>query len=193
MELSREAGTSWTCARPLTFDCLDRNKLLQKLRPLVSFEAEYVCWQGLLANVEGILQTPWGCSLLRMARGIKHGAPESPALFAEAESEFSWALFLIYMTIWMMARYGLPRLLFYDKFNSLGLCCSALRLNLAKCQLHCSPTCPGPHAMELQAAKLEGAECLEVMVFKLRVGMMVDELVLLWQHGPVRSSVDSAS
>ena len=45
-----------------------------------------------------------------------------------------------------------------------------LRLNLSKCQLYCSPTCPGPHLMEVAGETLTASECLDVMGIKLRVG-----------------------
>ena len=47
------------------------------MRPLVSCGAEFVCWQQLLTNIEGILQSPWG-----FVAGVA---------LAEASVEYDWS------------------------------------------------------------------------------------------------------
>ena len=199
MELSREWGQGFAAAKldlNKAFDCVSREKLLAKLRPMVSCEAEFVCWQGLLTNVVGILQTPWGSSSLPMNSGIKQGAPESPAMFAhlaecallEARDEFCWndqprvfdgldqeeALYMDDGVLWTPT----VRLLQQRVQDLQGVLLRyGLTLNLSKCQLYCSPTCVGEHSMTIDGVVLRNAGYLDIMGLRMRVGMTVYELV----------------
>ena len=199
MELSREWGASFAAIKldlAKAFDCLDRGTLLAKLRTRVTCEAEYVCWQRLLTNIEGVLQSPWGCSTLPMDKGIKQGAPESPGLFAfmagaaldEAASEHRWAeqdrVFqgmeheqMLYMDDGFLWTPTVAALKTRVQQLSTVLQKYGLKLNVAKCQLYCSPYCQQPHRMELAGVTLDAVEYLDVMGLKMKVGMSVYELV----------------
>ena len=52
-----------------------------------------------------------------------------------------------------------------------------LSLNLKKCQLYCTPACPGPHAVTVQNITLTGSECLEIMGLSLYQGVTMTSLV----------------
>ena len=177
MELSREWGAGFAAIKldlSKAFDCLSREALLRKMRPLVSCGAEFVCWQQLLTNIEGILQSPWG-----FVAGVA---------LAEASVEYDWSgqqrVFqgmeheqMLYMDdgfLWTPTVADLR-----SRILQLGVVLRryGLRLNLAKCQLYCSPYCTGPHAMELEGVQLVAVDSLDVMGLKMKVGMSVYELV----------------
>ena len=199
MELSREWGTGFAALKldlSKAFDSLRREPLLQKIRPLVTCQAEFACWQGLLNNVVGLLQTPWGSSSVPMDVGIKQGAPESPALFSfmaeqallEASTEHAWSdqarVFpgldpeeILYMDDGVLWTHDIPRLRVRVIQLQAALLKYGLRLNLAKCQLYCAPTCQGPRNMHLDGVTLADAGHLDVMGVRMRVGMTIYELV----------------
>ena len=84
MEMSREWGTAFAAVKldlHKAFDCLDRDMLLRKIRPLVTCEAEFVCWQGLSLECRGILQTPWGVQFSANEQGHTTGFPRIPRSF----------------------------------------------------------------------------------------------------------------
>ena len=63
------------------FDSVKRSKLLMKLRSKLGNTEEYRVWEGLLNGTQASLQTPWGTNNVKVGRGIRQGAVESPRLF----------------------------------------------------------------------------------------------------------------
>ena len=52
-----------------------------------------------------------------------------------------------------------------------------LTLNLRKCQLYCTPSCPTPHSLRMGEFVLQGLEGLEVMGLKFAQGMTISNLI----------------
>ena len=137
-----------------------------------------------------------GVSQLEMASGIKQGAAESPMLFAfimevalrEAGVEFEWGklrrilpemassdlLFMDDGVLWARDCSDLTK-----KISDFALVLQryGLTLNLRKCQLYCTPSCPTPHSLRMGEFVLQGLEGLEVMGLKFAQGMTISNLI----------------
>ena len=178
------------------FDSLSRQALLDKLYQRLGGTAEFYCFQALLCDVEATLQTAWGTSRVPMHSGIKQGASESPQLFGfimevalqEASTEFRWEdrqrvlpeiehADLLYMddgVLWSRNCQELKQKI--EEFSTV-LERYGLSLNLKKCQLYCTPACPGPHELCLQSIKLRGQEGLDVMGIRLYQGVSSTSII----------------
>ena len=197
-ELCREWGVPLAVFKldlEKAFDKLDRGKLLQKLEERLGPGAEMNCWRGLLRGTVGVLQTPWGCSDLRMNTGIKQGAVESPTFFAwvaelimeETAMKYSWRdavhVFqdfpmeeMMYMDDGMLWNSQLSNLQTRVEQLSVEFASFGLHLNLQKCQLCASSSVAGPRQIRVHGEVVDALDSLEVMGLTLRIGMSVYEL-----------------
>ena len=198
-ELSREWGAP-LCALKVdlnkAFDCVDRRQLLHKLQEHMGPCAELGCWAGLMSDVTGVLQTPWGSSHLEMPSGIKQGAIESPSMFgfiAETALEETrvlngWSdlprLFegmreeeCVYMDDGCLWSNGLKVMQKKIEAYAQHLKTYGLSINLEKCQLYCAPRCQGAAILRLQGSELAASPHLEVMGVQFKVGGTVMEMI----------------
>ncbi|CAE7809873.1 RTase, partial [Symbiodinium sp. CCMP2592] len=178
------------------FDSVNRAALLAALRARLGDTAEYRCFHALLVDVEAVLQTCWGSSLLAMKSGIKQGSIESPILFSflmevaleQARVKSSWdqGSHLFHDMLEEDLLYMDDGYLWGPDCRTLGVRLGqlaevlqgfGLTLNIAKCVLYCSPYCPGPHKLRLHRVTLEASDHLPVMGLKMRVGMSMSELI----------------
>ncbi|CAE7195220.1 unnamed protein product [Symbiodinium sp. CCMP2592] len=178
------------------FDSVNRAALLAALRARLGDTAEYRCFHALLVDVEAVLQTCWGSSLLAMKSGIKQGSIESPILFSflmevaleQARVKYSWdqGSHLFHDMLEEDLLYMDDGYLWGPDCRTLGVRLGqlaevlqgfGLTLNIAKCVLYCSPYCPGPHKLRLHRVTLEASDHLPVMGLKMRVGMSMSELI----------------
>ncbi|CAE7902753.1 pol [Symbiodinium microadriaticum] len=198
-ELSREWGSP-LCALKVdlnkAFDCVDRRKLLEKLRERMGSCAELGCWAGLMSDVTGVLQTPWGRSLSPMPSGIKQGAIESPSMFGfvaetvleETRVANKWAEYpnlfeglteeeCVYMDYGVLWSRGVQIMQEKVEAYARHLHLYGLSINLEKCQLYCSPRCTGSVAINLEGAMLGPSQFLEVMGVQFKVEATTMELI----------------
>ena len=197
-ELCREWGVPLTVFKldlEKAFDKLDRNMLLQRLEERLGPGAEMNCGRGLLRGTVGVLQTPWGCTDLHMARGIKQGAVESPMFFAwiaehvmeETARKHPWRnaehIFddfateeMMYMDDGMLWNHRLSNIQTRVEHLSVAFASFGLRLNLQKCQLYASSLIEDPRYIRVHGEQVQAVDSLEVMGLTLRVGMSVYEL-----------------
>ena len=198
-ELSREWGSP-LCALKVdlnkAFDCVDRRQLLCKLGERMGPCAEMGCWAALMSEVTGVLQTPWGSTLLSMPSGIKQGAVESPSMFGflaetaleEARVRHNWAAHAkllegldeeecIYMDDGCFWSRGVALMQAKIREYAQQLRKYGLSINLGKCQLYCAPRCFGGRVLRLGEAALEASPHLEVMGLQFKVGVTTMELL----------------
>ncbi|CAE7842015.1 pol [Symbiodinium necroappetens] len=178
------------------FDCVDRRQLLRKLGERMGPCAEMGCWAALMSEVTGVLQTPWGSSLLSMPSGIKQGAVESPSMFGflaetaleETRVRHKWADHAkllegldeeecIYMDDGCFWSRGVALMQAKIREYAQQLQKYGLSINLAKCQLYCAPRCSGARLIRLGEAVLEASPHLEVMGLQFKVGVTTMELL----------------
>ena len=198
-DLSREWGSPLVIFKldlEKAFDSLDRGKLLERLELKLGSGAELNCWKGLLKDVTGLLQTPWGSSRVPMMRGIKQGGVESPVFFAhiaelvlaETIDTYSWRsmppLFpdlppeeMMYMDDGLVWNSRVEVVQLRAQQLSVEFAKYGLKLNPRKCQLYVSPNTPGHHRILLNGVRVEAVEQLQVMGLSLRVGISVYELI----------------
>ncbi|CAE7371853.1 unnamed protein product [Symbiodinium necroappetens] len=197
-ELAREWGVPLTVFEldlEKAFDSLDRPALLRKLEAAIGVGSELNCWKGLLRGTVGQLQTPWGSTEVRMMRGIKQGAVESPAMFAwiaeialnTAVQKYGWHQGprlleglvpeeMLYMDDGML--WGESPATVQVRACQLAVELSAfgLRLNPQKCQLYAPAKVTEDRSILLNGTRVIAADTLEVMGLTLRVGGSICEL-----------------
>ena len=178
------------------FDSLSRQALLNCLHARLGDSAEFFCFQALLRDVRALVQTPWGATSVEMRSGIKQGASESPLFFAlvmelalsEAGKEGHWADLprVMYDLVYSDLLYMDDGLLWARDCGDLGKKAAdfsrvlrrfGLTLNIAKCQLYCTPACPGPHTIQVEDVRLQGQDRLEIMGVCMAQGTSVNALI----------------
>ena len=156
----------------------------------------WAAWAGLMSEVTGTLQTPWGCTPLAMPSGIKQGAIESPSMFGfiaetaleETRVAEKWSelprLFegleeeeCIYMDDGCLWSSGVGVMQKKIQAYARHLQDYGLSINLEKCQLYCAPRCVGASKIRLGGAELSASPTLEVMGLHFKIGVTVMELI----------------
>ena len=178
------------------FDTLNQASLLKQLEHILGPGAELECWRALTTNVEAVLQSPWGTSRIPMRKGIKQGAPESPAFFAhvaemalattierahwrERDRVFQYmdAEEMLYMDDGLVWSKDCPQVQQrIDEFAS-TLQTFGLRLNPDKCQLYCTSSVPGEHQVLVSDQVVRASESLLVMGHSFSVSISMYDFI----------------
>ncbi|CAE7264174.1 R1A1-element\ORF2 [Symbiodinium sp. CCMP2592] len=199
LELCREWHRPIACVKVdirKAFDSVNKAKLISKLRARLGDTAEMCCFERLLLDNKATLISPWGTSDFGLFTGIKQGSVESPSFFGllmeealeETSQKFSWvsiprvfedfvhenALFMDDGLLWGPSTSIVAKKL--EQFLSV-LAGYGLVVNVAKCQLYCSPDVMGDRTMRVEGSLLRSVEAIEIMGLSLRKGMTACELV----------------
>ncbi|CAE7487330.1 jockey\pol [Symbiodinium sp. CCMP2592] len=179
------------------FDDVDRDVLLTKLESKLGPGAEIQCWKALLANNAAVVSSPFGESTINMSKGIKQGGIESPAFYGmlmelaahEAAEGSHWglqgrlypdlgcpdvAMFMDDGVLWTKGTLELQKRIKDFARTLLGF---GLKVNIAKCQLYCSPKCQGPRQIQVDGTVLLAGPHLDIMGLRLSVGQSICSLI----------------